>query len=288
MSSENSVLRRKIEALEGSMNVLRQENEDLKRALGPWYRPHAHDDAPFASTSRYTTEMIPPPAERPAPRARQSRSSATSSGTRSENSDSSTPPLSTVPLPHSPSRTSNATGHAGSRHQSGDASDLASYFPPESDDELVFEEHGLLEHPSDVLFSLDGATLAPPDSTGGSGQARSPSSSYLYPYHDSHPHAYPSASPYALPPGTLPPASSSASPPQIPAVAPLNINTSLHRSLLSLRESIVTLSAAVDSLARRQDVALATEAMRLNEEVRSLRVVLHGLRMQVRSWPSLM
>ncbi|EKM51824.1 uncharacterized protein PHACADRAFT_127742 [Phanerochaete carnosa HHB-10118-sp] len=203
LSGENSILQRKIEALEGSVNVLRRENEEAKRALGPWYRLHGQDETLFASTTRYTAEMVPPPAERPAAQPQQSRSPG---GTTGGNPENSTSPLST---------------------------------------------------------------------------ARSPPSSHLYPYHD---HMYPSTSPYALPSGPLPPASSSSiSPPQVPAVAPLNISTSLHRSLLSLRESIVTLSNAVDSLARRQDVALATEVMRLNEEVRGLRVVIHGLRMQMHS-----
>lgn len=71
-------------------------------------------------------------------------------------------------------------------------------------------------------------------------------------------------------------------PPQSP-VAPLDISTTLEGSLVGMRESIVTVSAAVDSLSRRQEVALTAESMRTTEEIRSLRAVIHGLRLQVRT-----
>lgn len=64
-------------------------------------------------------------------------------------------------------------------------------------------------------------------------------------------------------------------------VAPLNLNTTLEGSLISLRSSIVTLAAALDSENRRHDIALTTETLRVNEEVMALRAIVHGLRMQV-------
>jgi len=64
-------------------------------------------------------------------------------------------------------------------------------------------------------------------------------------------------------------------------VAPLNLNTTLEGSLASLRNSIVTLAASLDSESRRHDIALATETLRVNEEVMALRAIVHGLRMQV-------
>ncbi|KAJ3997569.1 hypothetical protein F5050DRAFT_1798982 [Lentinula boryana] len=64
-------------------------------------------------------------------------------------------------------------------------------------------------------------------------------------------------------------------------VAPLNLNATLKGSLEGLRESIVSLSTSLDSLGRRNEIALANETLRLNEEVMSLRAALHGLRMQV-------
>jgi len=64
-------------------------------------------------------------------------------------------------------------------------------------------------------------------------------------------------------------------------IAPLNLSTSLEGTLTGLRESLVTLSAALESQGRRQELALTTEGLRLNEEVGSLKAVVHGLRMQV-------
>lgn len=63
-------------------------------------------------------------------------------------------------------------------------------------------------------------------------------------------------------------------------IAPLDLSTTLEGSLSSLRESIVTLSAAVESQGRRHELALTTEGLRVNEEVGSLKAVIHGLRMQ--------
>ncbi|KAJ6587069.1 hypothetical protein DFH09DRAFT_1028156 [Mycena vulgaris] len=64
-------------------------------------------------------------------------------------------------------------------------------------------------------------------------------------------------------------------------VAPLNLSTTLEGALAGVRESMVALGGAVDSLGRRSDIALTNEALRLNEEVMSLRANVHGLRMQV-------
>lgn len=65
-------------------------------------------------------------------------------------------------------------------------------------------------------------------------------------------------------------------------VAPLNLSTTLEGALAGVRESVVALGGAVDSLGRRNDIALTNETLRLNEEVMSLRANVHGLRMQVR------
>jgi hypothetical protein len=64
-------------------------------------------------------------------------------------------------------------------------------------------------------------------------------------------------------------------------VAPINLSTTLEGSLAGLRESIVTLSASVDSLARRHDIELRNETLRSNEEISRLNYTVHGLRMQV-------
>ena len=65
-------------------------------------------------------------------------------------------------------------------------------------------------------------------------------------------------------------------------VAPINLSTTLEGSLVGLRESIVTLSASVDSVARRHDIELRNETLRSNEEISRLNYTMHGLRMQVR------
>ncbi|KIK44043.1 hypothetical protein CY34DRAFT_803178 [Suillus luteus UH-Slu-Lm8-n1] len=64
-------------------------------------------------------------------------------------------------------------------------------------------------------------------------------------------------------------------------VAPLNLSTSLEGSLGGLRDSIVTVSTSVDSLARRNDIALTNESIRLNEELGSLKYAIHGIRLQL-------
>ncbi|KAF9231721.1 hypothetical protein BU15DRAFT_82065 [Melanogaster broomeanus] len=70
--------------------------------------------------------------------------------------------------------------------------------------------------------------------------------------------------------------------PLTPAVAPLNLSTSLEGSFVGLREAVAAVSASVDSLARRNDIALTNESMRTNEEVGSLKYAVHGTRPQVR------
>jgi len=64
-------------------------------------------------------------------------------------------------------------------------------------------------------------------------------------------------------------------------VAPLNLSTTVEGSLVGLRESLVTLSAALESQGRRQEMALTTEGLRFSEEVGSLKAIVQGLRMQV-------
>ena len=64
-------------------------------------------------------------------------------------------------------------------------------------------------------------------------------------------------------------------------VAPLNLSTTVEGSLVGLRESLVTLSAALESQGRRLELALTTEGLRMSEEVGSLKTIVQGLRMQV-------
>lgn len=50
---------------------------------------------------------------------------------------------------------------------------------------------------------------------------------------------------------------------------------------MGLRESLVTLSGALESQGRRLELALTTEGLRVSEEVGSLKAIVQGLRMQV-------
>lgn len=64
-------------------------------------------------------------------------------------------------------------------------------------------------------------------------------------------------------------------------IAPINLTTDLEGSFEGLRESVVTLSVAVDALNRRHDVELRNESGRLNEEISRLNYALNGVRIQV-------
>jgi len=64
-------------------------------------------------------------------------------------------------------------------------------------------------------------------------------------------------------------------------VSPLNLSTTIGGSLVGLRESLVTLSAALESQGRRLELAFTTEGLRVSEEVGSLKAIVQGLRMQV-------
>lgn len=271
----NTLLKRKVEVLEGMVNALSVENEEVKRALGPWYKPQ--DNSPFASTSRYTTEMV------------SGRSNRLSTSLHRQSRGESIP-VDTTPSLSASGTPVNGGGSVGvhisvpsstsSGSRPADAEDIAAYFPPAETEGFIPNESEVWEHGDEVLFSpaFTAGTADPPTAD----HLRSPSSGQPHLYYDPYIHGHPSTSLYTPPPGAgQGPPSSSNSPPHVPTVAPLNISTSLHRTLLFLRESIVTLSSAVESLTRRQDVTLATEAMRTNEEIRSLRVVIHGLRMQV-------
>jgi hypothetical protein len=69
-------------------------------------------------------------------------------------------------------------------------------------------------------------------------------------------------------------------------VAPLNLSTTLEGTLNGLRDSVSAVSASVDSLARRNDIALTNESVRINEELGSLKYAVHGIRLQVRLFSS--
>lgn len=67
----------------------------------------------------------------------------------------------------------------------------------------------------------------------------------------------------------------------IPRITPLDFDAPLSGTIQTLHDDIVALSTSLDSLARRTDISLTTENLRMNEEVGALRAIVHGLRMQV-------
>lgn len=74
------------------------------------------------------------------------------------------------------------------------------------------------------------------------------------------------------------------------AISPVNTSVHFEATLNGLRDSIVGVAQTTDALrgvvaseARRGEIALANETLRIGEEVMSLRAGVHGLRMQVGS-----
>ncbi|KAI0694346.1 hypothetical protein BC835DRAFT_1014433 [Cytidiella melzeri] len=245
VSEENAVLRQRVSVLDGIVTSLQRELSTMKSALGPWYRSERR------STSNSHSQLAPISAAHT-----RTISPSGEGSTRSSDIGSLT---NTLAMPTQPSVGSGV---------SASANDLSSYFPaPEPDDWL----------PMDYRSASHDHTL---QSILHSGAPSSSSSAAARP---------PIHSPLSNPSTTLPytaysqPQSSGYSAPLPSPVAPLDLSTNLEGSLLGLRESIVTVNAALDSLARKQDVALTTESMRTAEEIRSLRAIIHGLRMQVHS-----
>jgi hypothetical protein len=214
LTETNSVLKSKVEELEGVVKTMKREMQAVKTALGPWYRP----DGLRPSSSAQT-----PPASR--------RYSLT------------------------PSTTFQNISNGAFTPTRADPNDLAQYFPPETVDSP--HDHQQLERAQQYSQTHRRS------STHRASPSLSHLSDTLFPFYGLSPHA---ATPSL----------------QVP-VAPIDMTTTLEGSLNSLRESIVTLSASVDSLARRHDIALTDETMKLNEEVLSLRANVNGLRMQVRN-----
>ena len=241
LTQENSVLRHKLDALEGIVTSLKRELDAAKAALGPWYRP----DFP-----RQSLRYSPSPPE-------------AASSSRRDSSESARRPFAGIVQPTASGGAAIESLHvqASMRPLQTDSSDIASYFPPAED-----------------LYSTAEATAATSDFPPFSLASTASSSSQVTSQQLGHaPRPLPLYSNYSqIPPLAQPPVS-----PQPTPVAPLNLSTNLEGALSSLRESIVTLSASVDSLGRRQELAVNTEAMRTAEEIRSLRAVVHGLRMQV-------
>ena len=64
-------------------------------------------------------------------------------------------------------------------------------------------------------------------------------------------------------------------------VAPLDTGSTLERTLVGLRESMMGLAVGIDSVGRRSEIGMTNETLRLGEEMMSVRAQMHGLRMQM-------
>ncbi|KAL0954541.1 hypothetical protein HGRIS_003506 [Hohenbuehelia grisea] len=213
LTDENTLLKHKVDALEGLTQTLRREMQSVKMALGPWFRP----DGIRPPLVQHSSAEVPPEFQ---------------PWTASTSQNSYDPPGTTNPGIFSPPLT--AVPDA-----------LAPYFPSDND-----ERHWSNPCPPQYVDPVR------------RGMHRPSSSVPELPYTSSA--AY--AAYNRLEPN---------------AVAPINLSTTLEGALEGLRESVVTLASSVDSSARRNDIALTNETLRMNEELMSLRANVHGLRMQV-------
>lgn len=64
-------------------------------------------------------------------------------------------------------------------------------------------------------------------------------------------------------------------------VTPPDLGTTLEGVLVGLREGMTGLAVGIDSVARRSEIGLTNETLRLGEEMMSVRAQMHGLRMQM-------
>ncbi|KAI0949720.1 hypothetical protein AcW1_009244 [Taiwanofungus camphoratus] len=283
LAAENAFLRLRLAALEGVVSVMRQELQAVQHALGPWYRPEMSDGRRpseadtegnvFSATVHELDATMPTAQVQVLPQV---------NGTarpRSRNQSSVASP-SQIPA-------SNAAA--------GDTSDidLASYFPPASEDDIYSPQFLQLEsqrHQQDQQDRLnrptDGqtpSTTQRPHSTPMQIQATAyPNSSHAIP--SSYPPTYLppfSSASYSSGPSNFPPMSY-ASPthsfsPTAITVPPLDLTTPLPNTFGSLHASLVSLAGALSALVN----ARAADSLHMGEELRSVRAGMHGLRMQL-------
>ncbi|EIN11280.1 hypothetical protein PUNSTDRAFT_141696 [Punctularia strigosozonata HHB-11173 SS5] len=249
LREENAVLKQRFGAMEGMMEIMRREMQALKGSLGPWYRRDVEGDL-YAPTTTTSEDFGVPEVEFP--------------------EDLVASPDSSIP-PSSP-----------------ELVNLAAYFPPAPADDAGSTAGSPSAPPSSrrrQSFTplLPGATpySTSPMSTQTQLNLYSPSIAPYFPHLSIPYHAHG----YASSPSQVQQIQTPAQTPlsHASSVAPLNLSTSLEGTLNGLRDSIVALASALDSVGRRSELTLATETLRLNEDIGSVRAVLHGLRMQVHS-----
>lgn len=280
MKEENRKLRRRVDELEGVVSVLRREVGVVREALGPWYRS-ARTRLDVPATSFATSRLhraVPGSSGLNTPDG--SSTTSRTSGTQTPNLAAATTSLflsgQDIVSPPPPA-------HVNGGHPTGtggrEATELlASYFP----EQIHVDPFGGVEYE----YRVPQIPLRPPGGilSGSSTPHHAHSSSIAQtPPTASNPNPNPN-----VPLGSTPLLSASNTNAVVSSasVAPLNLSTTLEGSLSGLRESIVSLGASVESMGRQHEVAITTESMRSNEEIRSLRAVVHGLRMQVRLFSS--
>ncbi|KDQ57784.1 hypothetical protein JAAARDRAFT_156781 [Jaapia argillacea MUCL 33604] len=259
LTNENAILKIKTEALEGVVRVMQKEMEAVRWVLGPWWSQAMHGGPILTNPTEPIHGSSTPPQEIPGVNQIQPARNLEVAPELMFDGLSLHP---AVPPPISPS-----------------TDDLAPYFPP------VQQQ----EHTSDNLRpSLDHSYPSFSDSHPQPYRypPNLPASSFTRPpIHHTHtasnPYAFSAGpSPSVLPgPQLLSSAPSSSS--SVTAIAPLDLSSTLEGTLSGLRESVISLSNSVESLTRRNDIALNTENRMRNEEIRSLKVALNGVRMQV-------
>ena len=250
LRDENAALKHKVLGAESTIRSLRRELEIARKALGPWWRDEEQAFRP--------QEMDVPPSTTGSTQ----QGGSTPDNTRSRTSN-----------PLSPILTFSADSPVSSAHELemspsspySDPAFLAHYFPP---------------------ASTGTAGVAPQSETTGVASTDALGRQIISPFLNRHSFPPPIRFPDVIQGGQSTSQQAGArSAPQSTAVRipPVDYTTSLDGALSGIRSSIVALSTSLDALERKQNIALTTENLRMNEEVGALRAIVHGLRMQVHS-----
>lgn len=202
LSADNTALRQRIQALEGTVHLMQREMQSLEAILGPWYRPEVQRTGRADAHDHHV--HVP--------------DGGTLQGFAGSSLSRNIPRRGQAPAAMDPFDMIDAEQDA-----------VAPFFPPS---DVVYDNQGHMP------ARMSGGLL---DMQSHPGQRSLP----------------------------------------LTPVAPLNLSTTLEGSLVGLRDSITAVAASVDSLARRNDIALTNENMRMNEELGSLKYAVHGIRLQV-------
>lgn len=279
------MLRLRITSLEGVVNVLRQELQAVRRALGPWY---GGDQGGVRTMDEVRPER-----------------DIAGSPTLPQSYDLPVAQYATEDVLSSSVLNSQLAGPSHSRsasaHESSEAriDDLSSYFPPAEEEDAYSPQ--FLHSRSQSSGQSSPPRLITTSSSGNSPSIINLASQHMYslPLQAQSPlHTLPSYPTAYSPPTTFnslghPTSVSSFAPPHAYAgpnsaftpasaavsVPPLDPTASLPSTLTSMHGTIVSLANTLNALASSR----AQEALYTGEELRSVRAGMQGLRMQVGS-----